>query len=410
MAAQAFLQGYKVLDFTHALAGPTTTRLMAEMGAEVIKVEQAPNGDPARFTPVIKHKRSAYFMQHNLGKQGICVNLKTDAGREIIRALVPHMDVVVENYSPGVMGRMGFAYDNLKTLNPRLIMCSISVLGQTGPLSHLPGFDYIAQAYAGITEMIGEPGQTPVIPTTSMGDVSTGVHALAAIACALLHRERTGEGQFIDVSLLDAYIHKQDANLELYEASQGQIVPTRGGAHHTVVAPCGVFKAAQGYILLIAILPHHWKSLTQVMKRPELYDDPRFRTMTDRAQHREALTIEIERWLQSFTNRDDALAVLEKEHVPVAPVLTIPEVVQQPHFLERGAVRPITDRVFGTLRLPGFPFYFSAKRESRPLVAPDLGEHNEAVLSRYLGYDAARVAELTSAGVLRLQRSGEQDR
>ncbi|MGE0684500.1 MAG: CaiB/BaiF CoA transferase family protein [Candidatus Binatia bacterium] len=407
MADQTFLTGYKVLDFTHALAGPTTTRLMAEMGAEVIKVEQAPNGDPARLTPVIKNKRSAYFVQHNLGKQGICVNLKTEAGREIIRALVPHMDVVVENYSPGVIGRMGFDYDNLKQLNPRLIMCSISVLGQTGPLSHLPGFDYIAQAYAGITEMIGEPNQSPVIPTTSMGDVSTGVHALAAIACALLHRERTGEGQFIDVSLLDAYIHKLDSGLELYEASQGQIVPTRGGAHHTIVAPCGVFKAAQGYILLIAILPHHWRSLTQVMNRPELYDDPRFRTMTDRAQNRQALTVEIEQWLQSFPDRASVLAALEKEHIPVAPVLTIPEVVQQPHFLERGAVRPISDRVFGTLRLPGFPFHFSATRESRPLIAPDLGEHNEAVLAQYLGYDAARVAHLTTTGVLRFQRTGE---
>jgi crotonobetainyl-CoA:carnitine CoA-transferase CaiB-like acyl-CoA transferase len=408
MAEQTFLTGYKVLDFTHALAGPTTTRLMAEMGAEVIKVEQAPNGDPARLVPVMQHKRSAYFMQHNLGKQAICVNLKTDAGREIIRTLVPQMDVVVENYSPGVMRRMGFGYEDLKPLNPRLIMCSISVLGQTGPLSHLPGFDYIAQAYAGITEMIGEPTQSPVIPTTSMGDVSTGVHALAAIACALLHRERTGEGQYIDVSLLDAYIHAHDANLELYEASHGQIVPTRGGAHHTVVAPCGVFRAAQGYVLLIAILDHQWRSLTQVMGRPELYQDPRFRTMIDRAQHKEVLIAEIERWLQSLPDRDTALAALEREHVPVAPVLTIPEVVQQPHFLERGAVRSVSDRVFGTLRLPGFPFHFSAKRESRPLIAPDLGEHNEAVLTQYLGYSADRVAHLTATGVLASQRTGEE--
>jgi crotonobetainyl-CoA:carnitine CoA-transferase CaiB-like acyl-CoA transferase len=407
MAAQTFLTGYKVLDFTHALAGPTTTRLMAEMGAEVIKVEQAPNGDPARLTPVMKQKRSAYFVQHNLGKQGICVNLKTDAGRQIIYDLIPHMDVVVENYSPGVMGRMGFDHDNFKKLNPRLIMCSISVLGQTGPLSHLPGFDYIAQAYAGITALIGEPDQAPVIPTTSMGDVSTGVHALAAIACALLHRERTGEGQFIDVSLLDAYIHKLDSGPELYEASQGQIVPTRGGAHHTIVAPCGVFKAAQGYILLIAILPHHWRSLTQLMNRPELYDDPRFRTMTDRAQNREMLTVEIEHWLQSFPDRDSVLTLLQNEHVPVAPILTIPEVLREPHFLERGAVRPITDRVFGTMRLPGFPFHFSTPRQSRPLIAPDLGEHNEAVLSQYLGYDAERVAQLAAAGILVSKRTGE---
>jgi len=143
------------------------------------------------------------------------------------------------------------------------------------------------------------------------------------------------------------------------------------------------------------------------MNRPELYDDPRFQTVTDRAQNREALTVEIERWLQSFPDRDSVLAILEKEHVPVAPVLTIPEVVQQPHFLERGAVRPISDRVFGTMRLPGFPFHFSTPRESRPLIAPDLGEHNETVLTQYLGYDADRVAQLTATGILVSRPSGE---
>ena len=143
------------------------------------------------------------------------------------------------------------------------------------------------------------------------------------------------------------------------------------------------------------------------MGRPELYQDPRFRTMVDRVQHRDALIAEIEHWLQSLPDRDTALAALEREHVPVAPVLTIPEVLQQPHFLERGAVRSVSDRVFGTLRLPGFPFHFSAKRESRPLLAPDLGEHNETVLTQYLGYDADRVAHLTATGVLVSRRSGE---
>jgi len=407
MAEQTLLAGYKVLDFTHALAGPTTTRLMAEMGAEVIKVEQAPAGDPARMIPVIRHKRSAYFTQHNLGKQSICVNLKTDAGREIVRALVPHADVVVENYSPGVMARMGFGYEDLKRLNPRIIMCSVSALGQTGSLSHLPGYDYIAQAYSGITNMIGDPTQSPVIPITSLGDVSTGVHALAAIACALLHRERTEQGQYIDIALLDAYMHYHDAALELYGASGGQIVTTRGGAHHTVVAPAGVFKAAQGYIFIIAIMDHQWHGLTKAMGRPDLYQDQRFRALTDRMQYKEQLIAEIEGWLQSLPDRDTAVAALERERVPVAPVLTIPEIVRQPHFLERETIRTVSDRVFGDLLLPGFPLRFSIKRESRPLVAPDLGEHNETVLKQYLGYDAERLAQLTQTGVLVYQRSGE---
>lgn len=407
MSAKALLAGYKVLDFTQVVAGPTATKLMAEMGAEVIKVEQAPYGDPARLNPVIRKGRSAYFMQHNLGKHSLCVNLKTERGRDLVRALVPHMDVVVENYSPGVMARMGLSYEELTPLNPRLVMCSISALGQTGPLAHVPGYDYIAQAYAGVTEVMGEPGQAPVMPMAAMGDVSTGVHALAAITCALLHRERTGEGQYIDISLLDSYIHTHDFSLQTYSASQGRFVPTRGGAHHTGLAPCGIFRASQGYITIVAALDHQWKGLTRAMGRPELSDDPRFRTVKDRLKHKRELIDEVERWLQSLPDRDTALAALGRERVPCAPVLTIPEVLRHPHLVERGTVRPVSDPLLGDFVLPGFPFRFSAAPTPNALHAPDLGEHNGSVLARYLGYDEERVAQLTAAGVLVQRGTGE---
>jgi crotonobetainyl-CoA:carnitine CoA-transferase CaiB-like acyl-CoA transferase len=400
MAGGSLLAGYKVLDFTQIVAGPTTTKLMAEMDAEVIKVEQAPKGDPARLNPVLRKGRSAYFMQHNLGKQSLCVNLKTEAGRDLIRGLVPHMDVVVENYSPGVMARMGLEYDSLKQLNPRLVMCSISALGQDGPLAHVSGFDYIAQAYAGVTEVMGEANRAPIIPMVAMGDVSTGVHALAAVACALLHRERTGEGQYIDVSLLDSYIHVHDFSLQVYSASKGKFVPTRGGAHHTGLVPCGIFRAAQGYITIVAALDHQWRGLTRAMGRPELADDPRFCSIRERLRHKEILIEEIEHWLQSLPDRDAAVAALDRERVPAAPVLTIPEVVRHPHLLERGTVRQVSDPVFGDFILPGFPFRFSGMPTPGVLTAPDLGEHNQPVLQRYLGYDADQVAQLTAAGVL----------
>jgi len=403
---QRLLSGYKVLDFTQIVAGPTTTKLMAEMGAEVIKVEQAPKGDPARLNPVIRKGRSAYFLQHNLGKQSLCVNLKTDTGRNLVRELVPHMDVVVENYSPGVMKRMGFSYDEFKKLNPRLVMCSISALGQTGPLAHLPGFDYIAQAYAGITEVMGEPGEPPVIPMAAIGDVSTGVHALAAIACALLHRERTGEGQYIDVSLLDTYIHTHDFSLQTYSASGGKAVPTRGGSHHTGLVPLGVFCAPKGtFILIIAALEHQWRGLTKAMGRPEMADDPRFNNVRTRLKNRDALMQEVQQWLLSLPDRETALAALERERVPVAPVLTIPEVVKHPHLLERGAVRPMSDPLLGNFMLPGFPFRFSTVPPPDKVTAPDLGEHNHAVLAKYLNYNETRIMKLASAGVLASERT-----
>jgi crotonobetainyl-CoA:carnitine CoA-transferase CaiB-like acyl-CoA transferase len=400
MAGGGLLAGYKVLDFTQIVAGPTTTKLMAEMGAEVIKVEQAPKGDPARLNPVLRQGRSAYFMQHNLGKQSLCVNLKMEAGRDLIRALIPHMDVLVENYSPGVMARLELEYASCKRLNPRLVMCSISALGQDGPLAHVPGFDYIAQAYAGVTEVMGEADQAPIMPMVAMGDVSTGVHALAAVTCALLHRERTGEGQYIDVSLLDSYIHVHDFSLQVYSASKGKFVPTRGGAHHTGLVPCGIFRAVHGYITIVAALDHQWRGLTRAMGRPELADDPRFCSVRARLRHKEILIGEIERWLQSLPDRDAALEALDRERVPAAPVLTIPEVVRHPHLLERGTVRQISDPVFGDFVLPGFPFRFSGMPAPSVLAAPDLGEHNQAVLQRYLGYDADWVMQLTAAGVL----------
>jgi len=407
MAGRGLLAGYKVLDFTQIVAGPTTTKLMAEMGAEVIKVEQAPKGDPARLNPVLRKGRSAYFLQHNLGKQSLCINLKTETGRDLVRALVPHMDVVVENYSPGVMTRLGLDYEALKQIHPRLVMCSISALGQNGPLAHVPGFDYIAQAYSGVTEVMGEANHAPVMPMVAMGDVSTGVHALAAVTCALLHRERTGEGQYIDVSLLDSYIHVHDFSLQVYSASKGKFVPTRGGAHHTGLVPCGIFRAAQGYITIVAALDHQWRGLTRAMGQPELADDPRFCSIRERLRHKEILIEIIERWLQALPDRDAALAALDRERVPAAPVLTIPEVVRHPHLLERGTVRQVTDPVFGDFVLPGFPFRFSGMPAPSVLTAPNLGEHNQTVLQRYLGYDTERVAQLTAVGVLTNQRTEE---
>lgn len=398
---QGMLAGYKVLDFTQIVAGPTTTRLLAEMGAEVIKVEQAPKGDPARLNGILKKGRSGYFIQHNVCKQSLCLNLKTEEGRDIIRGLIPHMDVVVENYSPGAIKRLGFAYEELQKLNPRIIMCSISALGQTGPLSHVPGYDFIAQAYSGFNEVTGERGRAPAMPQAAIGDVSTGVHAFGAIACALLHRERTGEGQYIDVSLLDAYIHSHDFTIQSHSASGGKFVPTRSGAHHMGLAPCGIFQAKDGFVVIVGALDHQWQGVARTIGHPEFVEDPRFRTNRDRVHHKKELIQAIEAWLDTMPNREEAVAALHRERVPAAPVLTIPEVVNHPHLLEREAIRPIQDKVLGDFVLPGFPFRFSSPaRTDAPFEAPDLGEHNESILCNYLDYSADQLERLARDGIL----------
>jgi crotonobetainyl-CoA:carnitine CoA-transferase CaiB-like acyl-CoA transferase len=213
------LDGYRVIDFTQALAGPTVTRLMAEMGAEIVKVEIPPRGDFSRELPFLKEGRSAYYVQQNRGKKSLCLDPKTPEGLEIIKKLIPQMDVLVENFAPGVIGRMGLDYETVKAINPRIIMCSVSAFGQTGPLTSRPGYDNIAQAYSGVTYMIGEPDGSPYLPGLGLGDVSTGAHAVAAIACALLYRERTGRGQHLDIALIDAYFHCHELNVQIFSNS-----------------------------------------------------------------------------------------------------------------------------------------------------------------------------------------------
>ena len=281
---QHLLSGYTVLDFTQVLAGPTVTRLMAEMGAEIIKVEMMPNGEISRSLPFMKEGRSAYFIQQNRGKKSLCIDPRHPKGQEILKELIKKVDVLVENFSPGTIARLGFGYDVVKELNPRIIMCSISALGQTGPLSAVPGYDYIGQAYAGVTYMIGDPDGAPSFPMLGIGDVSTGVHAYAAIASALLYRERTGKGQYLDIALLDAYFHCHELNVQLYSGTGGAVQPKRSGSHHYAISPAGLFKGKDTYLFILC-LEHQWAVLCRAMGKPELIADPRFATNAKRVEH-----------------------------------------------------------------------------------------------------------------------------
>jgi CoA:oxalate CoA-transferase len=394
------LDGYKVLDFTHFIAGPTTTRLMAGMGAEIIKVELAPRGDQARDVEYLRDKRSAYFVQQNRGKQSVCLNMRKPAAAAIIRDIIPQMDVLIENFAPGVIASMGFDYATVKRLNPRIVMCSISALGQTGPLAHDVGFDYIGQAYAGVTSLIGESDGPPYLPMIAIGDVSTGVHALSAIACALLYRERTGEGQYIDVSLLDAYFHCQTIGVELYSASGGQKEARRSGLHLASFCPAGVFKGHKWHIVIIAWLDHHWARVCEALGRPELATDPRYASVTKRSDNKAEIIKLIETWLTSMPSDEAAVERLRACRVPVAPVLSVSDAMKHPHLIERGTVRNVHDRILGDFQIPGFPFRFSSFPDELELEAPMLGEHNHAVLEKYLGYAPERVRQLAEDAVL----------
>ncbi len=395
------LDGYKVLDFTQVLAGPTVTRLMAEMGAEIIKVELAPEGDFSRGLPFLKDGRSGFFVQQNRGKKSLCVDVKKPAGLAIIKALLPQVDVLVENFAPGVLGRMGLGYETVRQANPRIVMCSISALGQSGELASEPGYDYIGQAYAGVTDLIGDPNGLPSVPILGLGDVSTGVHAMGAIACALLYREHSGRGQYLDISILDAYFHCHELSVQVLSASRGAMVLKRGGPQNPFYAPGGVFQGKQGPILIAAVFDHQWTRLCEVMGQPELAQDSRYATNAKRRENQKEVVQIVQIWLDSTTNDEETMAQLRANRIPMAPVLSVGQAINHPHLRARHTVRTIRDRVLGEFDIPGFPLKFSEFAEELPLEAPFLGEHNGEVLRKYLGYTAELIKGLESDGTLR---------
>jgi len=394
------LDGIRVLDFTQALAGPTTTRLMAEMGAEVIKVELAPNGEQARGLPYFRNGRSGYYIQQNRGKKSIAIDRKNPRSIELVKKVAESCDVLVENFAPGVIDRLGFSWDEVHKINPRLIMGSISAFGQSGPLSKLPGYDYIGAAYAGVLSMIGEPDGPPYFYMLGIGDVMTGTHLLAAINGALFYRERTGEGQYVEASLLDSYFHCHEVNVQAHTASDGEIKPHRSGAHHYAVSPLGIFKCTEGYVI-IAVLQNQWPKFCSALDQMELENDPRFVDNVARVENRDALTAIIEESLSRYPN---ALAAAEdwgfNHHVPVAPILSVEQAVKHPHLVERETIRTIEDPIFGSYEVPGMPLRFSKGVRHPKLDAAYMGQHNVDVFTKFAGVSETEVRELENSGAL----------
>ena len=395
------LKGYRVLDLTQYVAGPTCTRILAELGAEVIKVELAPYGDRGRLfgdrplDPELKKtSQSTYNLQHNHSKKSFAVDFKQERGRALIKALVPKVDVLVENFAPGVMQRAGLDYETLRETNPGLVMCSISLAGQTGPLSDKPGYDYMGAAYAGVTSTIGEADRAPAMVPIAVGDSATGVTAAMAVGFALLHRERTGEGQYLECSLVDTYFNMHEVNIPKASLRGAKFAPNRAGSIHPDGGPTGLFRYKDEQFIAIAAMPHQWPPITKAMGRPELAEDPRFSTPRARRDNKDALKDVIEAWLGTFASREEALTALEAERVPCAPVLTLHEAMAHPHLRERGTVRRVRDPEIGEFDIPGLAAKFSRWPGPDEIKADRLGEHNEEVLHDLLALSEEEIAQL----------------
>ena len=391
--------GLRVLDLTQYIAGPMAGKLMSDLGAEVIKLEIAPRGDMMRhYGP--PEGQSAPFLSENRGKKSLCFDLKRPEGGELMRDLVRHADVLIENWTPGVLAKYGVSYEALSPLNPGLIMCSLSGFGQTGPYANRPGNDLIAFAASGILSLVGEPDGPPLYPGTgTLADSIGGVHAFASICAALYHRERTGKGEFIDLALVDALSHLTSVPIAMRSVLGPCYQASRGGAHLAGLTPCGIFRARDGFIA-ITVLIQQFEMFARLMGRPELPTDPRFDTHEHRNANRLDLVRIVEDWLQSFASSDEPLAMLEEAHILCSLVRETEGVMNDRHNLARGFLQDIDQPGAGRVSLPAAPFHFSGSSVKIRGRVPRLGEDNAWVLREILGYPPEEIARMTHEGIL----------
>ncbi len=388
------LEGIRVLDFTQYLAGPSCTRLLAELGADVIKVELGPDGDPTRQINPKRGGVSGLFMQQNRGKRSICLDLRQPEAVAAVKRMVKDIDLVVENSTPGVMARRGLGYEVLAGVNPRLIMASVSGFGQTGRYAGRSCFDFIAQGMAGLMHLTGDPDGPPFFVGAGLGDTNAGVHAFAGVGFALYQRERTGRGAHIDVSMVEALFHMQENAVSAASISEGAYVAIRQGRHYQPTSPAGTFKGPQGWIVVLC-MPNQIEGLWAALGRTDLATDARFAGYDERITHRAELTEIIEAWMATFATDAEVLAVLEAHRVPSGPVLSPADAITHPWFVEQGAVREIHDVDGGTFMAPGFPLRFDGMHPQRDLRPARFGQHTREVLASF-GFEEDEIDTLTA--------------
>lgn len=394
------LDGVTVLDLTQYLAGPFCTRLLNDMGAEVIKIEAPPHGDGARYAPYVRQGQSGYFIQNNCGKKSVCLNLKKDSGVRVFKRMIARADVCVENFAPGVMARLGLDYETLAEINPRLIMCSISGFGQTGPWSKRPGFAAAAHALSGLMWISGKSQGAeapPVAPGAAFGDTGAALHAFGAIAAALYRREMDGKGEYIDIALLDALFDQIDSAIEIHVMSRGKddsallsnVLAGRDG--HATVA--------------FGTSDREWRNLAGVIGRADLIDDERFATIGARLNNYGTLIGLVQDWLLTFDHLAEALALLEGIGIVSAPVLSPSQAVDHPQIRAREMMVDIDHPVLGRLPVVNSPFRLRNSEAGLKGVPPELGGHNREVLTRLAQYGPEEVAALEDEGAV-LHRPG----
>ena len=391
------LKGIRVLDLTRVLAGPYATMLLSDLGAEVIKIEQPGVGDEARNFGPFKNDISLYFMSVNRGKKSLPLNLKAPQGVEIFLKLVKQSDILVENFRPGAMKKLGLDYESLKADHPSLIYAACSGFGQTGPYAQRRAYDMIIQGMGGIISITGEPGRPPVRVGTSISDLTAAMFTTIGILSALHHCHQTGEGQFVDVAMLDSMVAILENAIVRYFATNEPPQPL--GSRHPAITPFEAFESADGHIIIAIGNDALWAKFCEHVNRPDLITDERFRTNALRtANHEQLFPIIAEIMCQHTTEM--WIEALDAIGVPCGPINTIDKVVNHPQVLAREMIAKVEHEITGSVKVPGIPIKLSKTPGRIDAPAPSLGEHTMEILTGLLGMAEEEVNLLKAEGVV----------
>ena len=391
------LNGIKVLDLTRVLAGPYATMLLGDLGAEVIKIEQPGTGDESRNFGPFKNGFSLYFMSVNRGKRSVTLNLKTERGRAIFKRLLDQTDILVENFRPGTMEKLGLDYSTLKSEYPSLIYAACSGFGQTGPYAQQGAYDMIIQGMGGIISITGEPDGPPVRVGTSISDITAALFTTIGILSALHHRNQTGNGQFVDVAMLDSLVAVLENAVVRYFAT-GE-APKPLGARHPAITPFEAFASADGHVIIALGNDTLWAKFCEHVGRQELISDKRFRTNADRTENHDQL-FPILSEIMSQRTTDDWIDALGKIGVPCGPINAMDKVVTHPQVEAREMITRVAHQITGEVEVPGVPIKLSETPGSVNAPAPSLGEHTTEVLTGLLGIPPDEVEKLRQDGII----------
>ena len=391
------LEGIRVIDLTTFMSGPFASMILGDLGAEIIKVEQPNVGDTSRHIPPYFHKgESLYYLSLNRNKRSVTLNLNTDEGKEILYGLVKKADIVIDNFRPGVLTKLGANYDRLKEINPKIVCCSISAFGHDGPYGSRPAYDLTIQALSGSMSMTGEEGRGPMRLGVPMGDLAGSMWAIVGILSALYHRQKTGEGQLVDIALLDSLV-SLITYPALYYSHGGEVAKPLGSGHQAIV-PFQVFKTRDYYLAVACPLEKFWVLLCQTLEMPELISDPRFLKMEDRLKNKEELHTILSPIFSRKTNTEWE-RILTKAGVPCAPVNTIDKTLIDPAIQHRGMVISV-DHFGEKLYFFGNPIKMSETPIREYCAPPLLGADNREVFAEFLGYLPEEVEKLKKKKII----------